>query len=96
MKKSIVKQPKANKVTVGGYNSIAMPLVRRVFPELFANTLVGVVPNSTSAQNNAELDEMAKMCRKLLDNQWNLERRQRKKSGWILNPAKEKKRIYHK
>ena len=73
-----------------------MPLVRRVFPELFANTLVGVVPNSTSAQNNAELDEMAKMCRKLLDNQWNLERRQRKKSGWRLNPAKEKKRIYHK
>ena len=73
-----------------------MPLVRRVFPELFANTLVGVVPNSTSAQNNAELDEMAKMCRKLLDNQWNLERRQHKKSGWRLNPAKEKKRIYHK
>ena len=73
-----------------------MPLVRRVFPELFANTLVGVVPNSTSAQNNAELDDMAKMCRKLLDNQWNLERRQRKKSGWRLNPAKEKKRIYHK
>lgn len=73
-----------------------MPLVRRVFPELFANTLVGVVPNSTSAQNNAELDEMAKMCRKLLDNQWNLEKRQRKKSGWRLNPAKEKKRIYHK
>ena len=73
-----------------------MPLVRRVFPELFANTLVGVVPNSSSAQNNAELDEMAKMCRKLLDNQWNLERRQRKKSGWRLNPAKEKKRIYHK
>lgn len=73
-----------------------MPLVRRVFPELFANTLVGVVPNSTSAQNNAELDDMANMCRKLLDNQWNLEKRQRKKSGWRLNPAKEKKRIYHK
>ena len=74
-----------------------MPLVRRVFPELFANTLVGVVPNSTSAQNNAELDDTAKMCRKLLENQWNLEKRQRKKcSGWRLNPAKEKKRIYHK
>lgn len=73
-----------------------MPLVRRVFPELFANTLVGTVPNSTSTQNNAELDDMAKMCRKLLDNQWNLEKRHRKKSGWRLNPAKEKKRIYHK
>jgi hypothetical protein len=68
-----------------------MPLVRRVFPELFANTLIGVVPNSSSAQNNAELDDTAKMCRKLLENQWNLERRQRKKSGWRLNQAKEKK-----
>ena len=35
-----------------------MPLVRRVSPELFANTLVGVVPNSTSAQNNAELEKL--------------------------------------
>ena len=73
-----------------------MPMVRRVFPKLFASKLVGVVPNSTSAQNNAELDETAKMCRKLLENQWDFEKRQRKKSGWRLNPAKEKKRIYHK
>jgi len=74
-----------------------MPMVRRVFPELFASKIVGVVPNSTSAQNNSELDETAKICRKLLENQWNLERRHRKKSsGWRLNPAKEKKRIYHK
>jgi len=67
-----------------------MPLVRRVFPKLFAKTLVGTVPN------NAELDDTAKMCRKLLENQWNFEKRQRKKSCWRLNPAKEKKRIYHK
>ena len=74
-----------------------MPMVRRVFPELFASKLVGNVPNSTSAQNNSELDETAKLCRKLLENQWNLEKRHRKKSsGWKLNPAKEKKRIYHK
>lgn len=72
-------------------------MVRRVFPELFASKLVGAVPNSTSAQNNSELDETAKICRKLLENQWNLEKRHRKKSsGWKLNPAKEKKRIYHK
>ena len=74
-----------------------MPLVRRVFPELFSKTLNGTILNSTSGQNNTELDEAAKMCRKLLENQWNLEKRQRKKSsGWRLNPAKEKKRIYHK
>lgn len=74
-----------------------MPLVRRVFPELFANCLISTVPNSTSTQNNAELDETANLCRKLLENQWNLEKRHRKKSsGWKLNPAKEKKRIYHK
>jgi len=60
-----------------------MPLVQRVFPKLFAKNIAGV-------------DETAKMCRKLLENQWNFEKRQRKNSGWKLNPAKEKKRIYHK
>lgn len=65
-KYSEVKEPISN-----GYpNSISMPLVRRVFPELFANCLVSTVPRSSSTRN--------------------------KSGGWKLNPAKEKKRIYHK
>ena len=33
----------------GSYNSIALPLVRRQFPQLFASSLVGVVPMSSSS-----------------------------------------------
>lgn len=35
----------------GSYNSIALPLVRRQFPQLFAGALVGVVPMSSSSSN---------------------------------------------
>lgn len=33
------------------YESIAIPKVRRVFPELLANTVVGVVPTSEPQRN---------------------------------------------
>ena len=33
---------------VGTYSSIALPLVRRQFPQLFASSLVSVVPMSSS------------------------------------------------
>lgn len=33
------------------YSSIAMPKVRRVFPELLANTVVGVVPTTEPQRN---------------------------------------------
>lgn len=33
------------------YSSIAMPKVRRVFPELLANTMVGVVPTTQPQRN---------------------------------------------
>ena len=35
----------------GSYKSIAMPLVRRQFPQLFASALVGVVPMSSSSSS---------------------------------------------
>lgn len=63
------------------YNQFSLPLVRRSFPSLFSNKLVGVQPiqQNTMAQ--------------LLKNQHNLNKGKRF-DNFKLNPKKERKRIH--
>lgn len=63
------------------YNSIALPLVRRQFPTLFAEKLMS--------------NEPFKVADQMLQNQFYYERKNKNTwSKWKLNPAKERKRIY--
>lgn len=63
------------------FNSIALPLVRRQFPTLFAQKLVSNGPFKVADQ--------------LLQNQFQYERKNKNAwSKWKLNPSKERRRIY--
>jgi hypothetical protein len=41
---------------IAGYNQIALPLVRRQFPALFSNVLVGVKPQDHKKYNSPKLN----------------------------------------
>lgn len=64
----------------GQYNQFALPLVRRSFPTLFANKIVGVQPIQQNTMSQ------------LLQNQHNLNNGKRF-YNFKLNPKKERKRL---